>query len=155
MHVRHRRAAVCPVVLFLAVLSALSAWFLPHASAEPGVVFQLVVDPENPASDLPRDVVADVFLKANTRWPDGTAMKPVDQKPDTNVRKAFSDRILRRSVAAVRSYWQQRIFSGREVPPPELESDDAVVRYVREHRGAVGYVSGATNAAGTKVVNVK
>ena len=43
-------------------------------------------------------------------------------------------------------------FSGRDVPPPELESDEAVVNYVLEHRGAVGYVSGAAKVRGAKVV---
>lgn len=155
MRDRFHPASVGRVAVFVAAFASFSASLLPPASADPGLVFQLVVDPENPADDLPRDLVADVFLKANTRWPDGTAARPVDQKPDTGVRKAFSERILRRSVAAVRSYWQQRIFSGRDVPPPELESDEAVVRYVHEHRGAVGYVSATTNAAGTKVITVR
>jgi len=44
-------------------------------------------------------------------------------------------------VEAVRRYWQQCIFSGRSVPPPELDSDEAIVRYVAKYRGAVGYVS--------------
>ena len=155
MRDRLHRAGIGRVVVFIAALASFSGWLLPSASADSGPVFQIVVDPENPADDLPRDLVADVFLKANTRWPDGTATRPVDQKPDTTLRKAFSERILRRSVAAVRSYWQQRIFSGRDVPPLELESDEAVVRYVHEHRGAVGYVSATTNAAGTKVVTVR
>ena len=37
-------------------------------------------------------------------------------------------------------YWQQRIFSGRDVPPPEFELDREVVEYVLKHAGAIGYV---------------
>jgi ABC-type phosphate transport system substrate-binding protein len=133
---------------------ALAVRFTP-ARAEQDLAFRVVVDPENPATELTREVVAEVFLKASTRWPDGATIKPVDQKPEAAVRKAFSERILKRTIPAVRSYWQQRIFSGRDVPPPELESDEAVIRYVRENRGAVGYVSGATSPGGTKVVSVK
>ena len=46
-------------------------------------------------------------------------IRPVDLRPNAATRRLFSERMLRRSVAAVRSYWQQRIFSGRGVPPPE------------------------------------
>jgi hypothetical protein len=58
-------------------------------------------------------------------------------------------------VAAVKAYWQQRIFSGRGVPPPALDSDQAVLEYVASHPGAVGYVSGAAAVGSTKVMSVK
>jgi hypothetical protein len=62
--------------------------------------------------------------------------------------------VLKRSVAAVRNYWQQRIFSGRGVPPPELDSDEEIVAYVLKHRGAVGYVSGSAELRGTNAIEV-
>ena len=49
--------------------------------------------------------------------------------------------MLKRSVAAVRSYWQQRIFSGRDVPPPEVDTENQVIKYVAGDPGALGYVS--------------
>ena len=117
--------------------------------------FRVIVDPESSTTTATRDLLTEAFLKKNTRWPDGETIRPVDQRSDSAVRRAFSEGILKRSVSAVRSYWQQRIFSGRDVPPPELDSDDAVVRYVSEHRGAVGYVSASTRTGETKVVTVK
>ena len=117
--------------------------------------FRVIVDPESSTTTATRELLTEAFLKKNTRWPDGETIRPVDQRSDSAVRRAFSEGILRRSVSAVRSYWQQRIFSGRDVPPPELDSDDAVVRYVTEHRGAVGYVSASTRTGETKVVTVK
>jgi len=62
--------------------------------------------------------------------------------------------VLKRSVEAVKGYWQQRIFSGHDVPPPEFDSDDDVVKYVLKHEGAVGYVSGNANLNGSKVLTV-
>ncbi|HEY4102569.1 MAG TPA: hypothetical protein VGM44_01720 [Polyangiaceae bacterium] len=111
-----------------------------HAESTPE--FRLIVHPDNPNTSLSRDFVTDAFLKRTTRWGDGEAIHVVDQRADAPVRRAFSEHVLGRSVAAVKSYWQQRIFSGRDLPPPELESDDAVASYVSKHRGALGYVSG-------------
>ncbi len=103
--------------------------------------FQLIVNPENKLGSESRQVIANMFLKRVVTWSSGETVKPADQRPTSNVRRAFSKSVLKRSVAAVRSYWQQRIFSGRDVPPPELESDAAVVKYVLEHPGAIGYVA--------------
>jgi len=71
------------------------------------------------------------------------------------VRRRFSEQVLNRSVTAVRSYWQQIIFSGRDVPPPELGGDAEVLEFVKKHVGAIGYVSGAASTNGAKVIAVR
>ena len=64
-------------------------------------------------------------------------------------------RALGRSVSAVRAYWQQQIFSGRNVPPVERPSDAEVLTFVKEHPNAIGYVSASTPAIdGTKTLPV-
>jgi hypothetical protein len=115
--------------------------------------FKVVVAPDR-AGPAARGFLADAFLKNITRWPDDETIRPVDQKPDAPARRKFSEQVLRRSVAAVKTYWQQRIFSGRGVPPPELDSDEAVVRYVESHPGAVGYISGSAPVGKTRVIAV-
>jgi ABC-type phosphate transport system substrate-binding protein len=101
-----------------------------------------------------REFVADAFLKNVTRWSDDVAIHPADQRVDSVVRKRFSESILKRSVAAVKTYWQQRIFSGRGVPPPEFDADEAVVSYVESHPGAIGYVSASAARGKTKLLEV-
>ena len=63
--------------------------------------------------------------------------------------------MIGRSVGAVRAYWQHVVFSGRDVPPPQLASDAEVVKYVATHEGAVGYVSGSAPVEGARVVGVE
>ena len=62
---------------------------------------------------------------------------------------------MRRSVEAVKTYWQQAVFSGRDIPPPELDSDDDVVRYVLRNPGGVGYVTGNADLHGARVLVVR
>ena len=137
--------------LLLASL-ALAGW---PSEAESAPEFRILVHPENPSAALDREFVADVYLKRVTRWPDGQTVRPVDQQASSAVRGRFSDVVLKRSVDAVRSYWQQRIFSGRDVPPPEADSDLSVLRYVQENAGAIGYVSDAPSVQGVRVVTLK
>jgi len=125
------------------------------ARAQSAPEFRVLVNPENPVSSLSRDFITDAFLKRTTRWHDGETARPVDQRADAAVRKSFSDSVLRRSVSAIKRYWQQRIFSGRDLPPPELESDDAVVAYVLKHRGAIGYVTTSAKLGRAKSVSIQ
>lgn len=150
-----RTAAALLAVLVAATLAwAGSAAAEDESADDPG--FRVIVHASNAASSLDRKYVADAFLKKKTRWGDDRAIRPVDQKPGSTVRRKFTRAVLKRSVAAVRSYWRQVVFSGRGVPPPELDGDQAVIDYVREHRGAIGYVSPAAElGGGVKTVRVR
>jgi ABC-type phosphate transport system substrate-binding protein len=148
-----RRAVLLLVPCGLALLSTGSRAF--GAAQEPPSGFRLIVHPDVAAQALDREFVADVFLKKATRWPDSSPIAAVDLRFGSPVRQSFSERVLLRSASAVRSYWQQRIFTGRGVPPPELDSDEAVIRYVQSRRGAVGYVSEKAALGAVKVVSVR
>ena len=117
--------------------------------------FLVIVGAKSPTSVVKRELLADIFLKKTTRWQTNEPAAPVDLRPEAKTREAFSAAILKRPVAAVRQYWTQRIFSGRDLPPPELDSDEAVVRYVANHAGAVGYVSSGADISGAKPLDVR
>ena len=134
------------------ILLALAAGAAGADSARPAYV--LIVHPSLRPPVVDRKFLADAFLRRTTRWPDDTPILPVDLAPDARARARFTQDILARSVASVRSYWQQRIFSGQGLPPPELTDDDAVVSYVLNHPGAIGYVSAGTALNGATPVEV-
>jgi ABC-type phosphate transport system substrate-binding protein len=144
------------VVLCLALTPALAASRAVVFGEASGVPpFLVIVNPDVTSTALDRKFLQDAFLKKVTRWPDGAAIHPADLTPSSAVRRRFSEDVLNRSVDAVRSYWQQRIFSGRDVPPPELDSDDEAVAYVLKHEGGIAYVSGSTKLNGARVVTVR
>jgi ABC-type phosphate transport system substrate-binding protein len=117
--------------------------------------FRVIVNQANPVDSASSELLTDLFLKRRVEWPDGTSARPVDLTADSETRKEFSKSVLRRSVAAVKSYWQQMIFAGRGVPPPELASDTEVVAYVARHRGGVGYVSANASLNHVKSIAVR
>jgi ABC-type phosphate transport system substrate-binding protein len=136
-------------VVIVFALSAAAVAADSHRSA-----YVLITHPGNAISRLDRKFVAEIFLRRATRWPDDTTVRPVDLGPDAPARSRFTQEILSRSVASVRSYWQQQIFSGQGLPPPELGDDEAVVAYVLSHPGAIGYVSPGTSLNGARTVDV-
>ena len=151
-HLRHPHRIARRLLLSWLSTFALVPWLPRRAVAADRAGFRIVAHPSNGSSRLSREFLTRAFLKKVTRWGDGEAIRPVDLPPGSGTRRAFSESVLNRSVAAVRAYWQQRIFSGRDVPPPELASDDEVLSYVRKTPGAIGYVSAAASTAEVRVI---
>jgi ABC-type phosphate transport system substrate-binding protein len=143
--------------IFIQLVLGLLGLLVPASSAlaQPERPFLVIVNPQNPTTSVDRKFVANAFLKKATRWSNDSAIRPVDLAPRFQVRRRFSQDVLKRSVEAVKSYWQRLVFSGRGLPPPELDSDDAVVAYVARHPGAIGYVSVGVNLSGVKVLEVR
>jgi ABC-type phosphate transport system substrate-binding protein len=64
--------------------------------------------------------------------------------------------VLGRDVQAVKGYWQQAIFAGKNFPPLEKSNDAEVMAFVAANPNAIGYVSPAALLPGTvKVIRVE
>ena len=136
----------------------LGGLLLALAWASPGVArpaFTVVVNPQVPVISLSRETLSDIFLRKVTWWENGVAMRPVDQPYDSTTRTLFSDAIIGRSVRAVRTHWQQAIFSGQRPPPPVFTTDAEVLSYVRRNGGAIGYVSNGVPLDGVRAVRIE
>lgn len=146
-----RRTLVVALVLLPTLVVVRGGAAQPAASP----AYKVIVNPGNPSVDLDRKQLEDVFLKKITLWPNGEGIRPADLTAESPARRAFTHDVLGRSVEAVKGYWQQRIFSGRDVPPPEFAREDELVQYVLKHEGGIGYVSGNTDVQGCHVVTVR
>jgi len=140
-----------PTFVLLAGLLALTA----DPAPSPAQDFAVIVNVSNPISTLSKDEVAKLFLKKTISWSSGQSASPVELPVTAKVRESFAREVLNKSVAQVRSYWQQQIFSGRDVPPPEKPTEDEVLAFVRANPNAIGYVSRTANMGrGVKVVSL-
>ena len=137
--------------LFIALgFVALAAARDAHAQA-----YKVIVNEANATSGESAAEVAQLFMKKKTTWTGGTPVVPVDLTAESATRAAFSKEVLGKDVAAMKLYWQQQMFAGRGTAPDEKASDAAVIAFVKENPGAIGYVSGAAATAGVKVLTVK
>lgn len=115
--------------------------------------FQVIVHPGQ-AKELTVAQVSRIFLKKELRWPDGTLAKPVVLADET-LREAFCRLVHKKSATALHAYWNQMIFSGQEVPPPERRTPSEILEYVRATPGAIGFVPDHVAPAGVRVVVLK
>ena len=131
----------------------LAAAAAPALADGPG--FQVIVNTSNPAQAITRRQLSDMFLKKLTHWPDGTTVEPVEP-PEKSMTRAYflSDVMGGRSALALKTFWQKRVFSGRDTPPLEKASDEEVVAFVKATPGAIGYVAATAPVAGVKVLEL-
>ncbi|HYT77146.1 MAG TPA: substrate-binding domain-containing protein [Vicinamibacterales bacterium] len=113
---------------------------LPAGLRAQEVSYTLVVHTTNPIAHLSRDQVSKIFLRKITLWDDRQPVLPIDQTPDSPVRRSFTKQILQRTIAWVETWWQQQTFAGVGVAPPERRSDLEVLEYIRKYPTAIGYV---------------
>lgn len=116
--------------------------------------FKVIVNQNNPINKLKRDKISDLFLKKTDVFPDGMKAMPVDLLPNNPIRIEFSDKIHKRRVKAVESFWQQQIFTGQGVPPPVKNTEEEIIEYVMNNPGAIGYISISISSPGIKEIEV-
>jgi ABC-type phosphate transport system substrate-binding protein len=135
-----------PYLVAIVLLAAASVW-------AQGGGYKIVVNPSNPETSMSKDEVARIFLKKATKFPDGRSASPVDLAVNSSVRENFSKSVLGKPASAVDAYWQQQIFSGRDIPPPQ-KSENAAISFVRSNENGIAYISSGADTAGLKVINV-
>ena len=137
--------------MVVALLHLATALFSEAEAVAQQSEFKVVVNADNPLSEIDRDQLSKLFLKRARK----TEARPVDQSESSQVREAFSKEIHGRSVKAIKSYWLRMIFSGDASAPPELGSDQAVLSYIAANGDAIGYVGSDVAIPGNlKVVTV-
>lgn len=107
----------------------------------------LVVHPDN-NSELSKQSVKRLFLGKTNKFADGKEALPINQVPSSTVRNTFDSGTLGRNSSQVSAHWSKLVFTGKGIPPKEVENDAAVIAIVADNKSAVGYVdSGAVTAA--------
>ncbi len=116
--------------------------------------YKIIVNSANPTTSISKKEVSNFFMKKTSKWSDGTKLAPVDQKAGSMERKDFTQSVHGKNVSAVKSFWQQAMFSGKGTPPAEKASDAEVIAFVIRNPGAIGYVSSSASLSGVKTITI-
>jgi ABC-type phosphate transport system substrate-binding protein len=135
----------------LVALTVLLVLAAPFAHADG---WKVIVHPSNPATSISKPRLSRLLLKSATTWDNGNKVLPVDQRVTSSARDAVSRAVHGKSARTIKNWWNQQIFAGKGVPPPELASDAKVLAYVLGNPGAIGYVDGATATGDAKVLTI-
>jgi hypothetical protein len=146
------RAARGPCLLLVTLVVWLGVLGAPRADGE---AYKVIVHPSNPVTAVERAFVRDTFLKKATSWGHGPGLRPIDLGGAAPIRTRFSKEVLRKTRAQLRSYWNQQIFSGKGVPPPEATSVASAIAYVLDNPGAIAYVPADADVGRARVIRLE
>ncbi len=96
------------------------------------------------ANDAPRvslddTTLRDIYLKRIYLDQAGHPFVPVNLPPGNPLRSAFSAATFHMKGQQLQDYWNRRYFQGIS-PPYVLGSEEAVIQFVAETPGAIGYI---------------
>lgn len=100
----------------------------------------VVVSAENPLTEISRLHLADLYLGRTTRFQNGDAAEPIDQRSASPVRVAFYKSYLGRSPAQIKAHWSKIVFTGRGRPPRDVPTCAEVKELVAGNVQAIGYI---------------
>jgi ABC-type phosphate transport system substrate-binding protein len=95
--------------------------------------------------------VAAMYLLRITVWPDGSQIIPVNREVASELRAKFTSEVLKQDNSSLAAYWNEMHFQGK-LPPLVQESERAMLAFVQNVPGAVGYISASTPAIDVKVL---
>jgi ABC-type phosphate transport system substrate-binding protein len=116
---------------------------------------QLVIaNPSVKSSDVSKSDLRDVFTGAASSFKDGSHVTPVLLKAGA-ANDEFLSAYVGKADGPFKAGWRSLVFSGQASMPKSMESDAAVVAYVAQTPGAVGYIGKSSPHDGVKVLAVK
>ena len=127
-----------PLVV-MGAAALLGGLLMPEPARAEAQVIAIVVDRDNPRSDIGVEELRSLFLGKRGEWPDGTRAVPVDLESGAS-HHAFCAAVLRMSEAEYERYWVDQRVRGAGTGPRSLSAASLVIRLVARVRGAVGYV---------------
>lgn len=111
----------------------------------------LVVHPNNDVA-LDKKAIKRIFLGKSNKFSNGSEAIPINQIPGSTVRNSFDSDILGRSSSQVSAYWSKLVFTGKGIPPKEVDNDAAVISLVADNQSAVGYVDSSAVTEAVKAI---
>ena len=122
----------------IAALSVAS-FALVTAPARAETTLAVVVAPQHADVGYSAAELALIYQRKRVYWPDGRRIEPVNLPLLHPLRRAFSLAILKLEPAALDDYWNEQYFHGVR-PPYVVASAAAVLRFVAQTPGAIGYL---------------
>lgn len=112
----------------------------------------VIAHPSNSTASLTKSEVKRIYLGKMKRWNNGNAMGAVDQQVPSSARDDFYEQVVGKSQSQIIAYWNQLIYSGKGMPPPEKSGDESVKQWVAEHPDSIGYVDSSSVDSSVKVL---
>jgi hypothetical protein len=126
----------------LLLVSACALAAVSTANAE----LVVVVNSKSSAATMTPAQIADVYLGKDSSF------VPIDLPESAEQRAHFYDKVMGKTAAQVKTIWTRLVFTGKSVPPKEVNSCAEAVKQVGSNEKGIAYVDTSAVDASVKVV---
>lgn len=141
-------AQTCSRYIVLFVFAIAAALLAPVAMAGEAVVTGANSD----VGPLTRDQVRDLFLGMISSLPDGVTAVLVDLPESSPARNDFYLKLTNKTAAQASALWAKLYFTGRGIPPREVQSTEEVKAFLNSTPGSIGYIDASAVDPSVKVI---
>lgn len=110
----------------------------------------VIVHPSN-GDSIDKKAIENIYLGKTKSFPGGSQAVPVNLEGGP-VREAFDSNVLGKSSSQLKSYWSQKVFTGKGTPPKEVTTPDEVIGLVSSNPNIIGYIDSSQVNGSVKVV---
>jgi hypothetical protein len=115
--------------------------------------YYIVVGEESPVVEVSQRDILHLYLGRARNLPGSQRAVACDLSNDS-IRAGFYRALNGMSLAQLTSYWARLTFSGRNLPPEQLESEAAMVERLQRDPAAIGWLPSPPTQAGLRTVLV-
>lgn len=113
----------------------------------------IIVNPSN-GNAIDLKVTQRIFLGKEKKFDDGTETIAINQAAEAEIRQQFDETVLGRSSSQVSAYWSKLVFTGKGIPPKEVNSDAEVIDLVSKNPSVIGYIDRSSVTDAVKVIEL-
>jgi TonB family protein len=135
------------LLVIAGILTVTVAW-----QSAPGENLKIIANNSVRADAISATELRNIFLEESLRFA-GMSVEPVI-KASGPAHETFLKEYIGRDSDSLQTYYRTLVFNGRGSMPKILGSDAEVVAYVAKTKGAIGYVSAASNTDNVKTLIV-
>ncbi len=112
----------------------------------------VVVNPGSGVDALSDSQVKKIFMAKTKKFPNGSAVVPIDQNSDNAAYATFYDKVAGKSPSKMNKYWVKLTFTGKAEAPKKVGGDSDVINLIKGNKNMVGYVDSSAVTSDVKVV---
>lgn len=142
------------IAFCLGLLTILMFMFVGASAAQSSDI-AVIVNPDNPVSNISLVDLRKIFSGSKRTWPGGLPIKPLVRAPGCHERIVLLS-LLGMSEGEYKQYWTAQIFRGEaDAQPAILPSFGMALEAARAFRGAIAFVEARDIKPGTFIKVIK
>jgi ABC-type phosphate transport system substrate-binding protein len=114
----------------------------------------LIVNPQNPVSELSRNHLRTIFAMRTPQWPDGTSIQVFVFEDNNPLHIAFCKKNLAMFPYQLRQIWDRQVFSGTGIAPIVVKTEQEMQDRVANTVGAIGYITQEAITSSVKALEI-